>query len=154
MAGTLEAERHVPGYGEYYAAVLWTIGQRDSAASLVRQAVERDPASPDALATAFSHFLKVGDTTTASSYCDRLGELGSGTGCRARLAEKLHPDVRIAQLKARLTDPERRTRRNVRSSLVRAYLSAGVAHLFKAFERLVGAHLLLERLAAQVVQPR
>ncbi|MDB4877966.1 MAG: hypothetical protein JWM41_4412 [Gemmatimonadetes bacterium] len=83
MAEALAANPELPFGPMWYPQVLWANGLRDSASAFLRQAVNRDPTSPDRLLAAWTYAQQSGNTREAREYCGRLAELHAGERCAA-----------------------------------------------------------------------
>jgi TolB-like protein/Flp pilus assembly protein TadD len=126
MESALRISPRIPYVLIYYPDVLWTVGRRDSAASFLRHAVERDPTSPEVLSAATGFFRRTGDLATARTYCDRLAELHFGEWCAAAIARSLgQPEQSIALYRRQVADPDPRVSLAARGELVAALVVAG-----------------------------
>jgi eukaryotic-like serine/threonine-protein kinase len=111
----------------YYPLLLWTLGARDSAAAVWREAVARDPASPELLLAAWRYHRTFGDAAEARRYCVRLEELRAGEPCHARDALLAgRPDSAIARARRRMRgDGDSRSRSQGRLILVEVLVASG-----------------------------
>jgi tetratricopeptide (TPR) repeat protein len=126
MESALRISPRLPFVLNYYPAVLWSVGRRDSASSFLRHAVERDPASPEVLGQAAGYFRWTGDFAMARTYCDRLVELHAGESCTADIAlSRGQPEQAIALYRLQMAESDPRISLAARRELVAALVVAG-----------------------------
>jgi tetratricopeptide (TPR) repeat protein len=109
-----------------YSVGLWELGLRDSAAVMMRQSVERDPANPGVLMSAFQYERHARDTVGARATCERLKELSAGARCAAelRLMEG-SGDAGLSYFRGTVTDADPRTVMGARRGMVEALVKLG-----------------------------